>query len=353
MRVDRAKLEAFVERAFGDVGAAMTASLVVLGDRLGLYRALASNGPSTSVELAGATGTSERHVREWLRAQAAALYVDYDDASGRYGLSPEQAAVFADESGTACMLGGFQLAVAAGRAVDRLEDSFRSGSGLAWHEHDEGVPEGTARFFRPAYVTHLAGTWIPALRGVADRLRLGALVADVGCGRGVSTMLMARAFPASVFVGFDDHADSIDAATREAETSGLAGRCRFETRGAKDLPAADWDLVAFLDCLHDMGDPVGTLRRARRALADDGTVMVVEPRAGDSVEDNLTPVGRVYYAASTLVCTPASLAQDVGAALGAQAGEARLREVLASAGFAHVRKAAETRHHMVLEARKT
>ncbi len=353
MRVDRARLEAFVERAFGDVGAAMTASLVVLGDRLGLYRALASNGPSTSAELAALTGTSERHVREWLRAQAAAFYVDYDHASGRYGLSPEQAAVFADDSGTACMLGGFQLAVAAGRAVDRLEDSFRSGAGLGWHEHDRGVSEGTARFFRPAYATHLVGTWIPSLGGVAERLERGARVADVGCGHGVSTMLMARAFPASTFTGFDDHEPSIGAANRAAHAAGLAGRCRFEARGAKDFPLEGWDLVAFLDCLHDMGDPVGALRHARRALADGGTVMVVEPRAGDAVTDNLTPVGRVYYAASALVCTPASLAQEVGAALGAQAGESRLGEVFAAAGFGHVRKAAETRHHMVLEARTT
>jgi len=353
VRVDRSKLEAFVERAFADVGAALTAALVVLGDRLGLYRALALHGPSTSAELAERTGTSERHVREWLRAQAAAFYVDYDAASGRFGLTPEQQAVFADEAGTASMLGGFQLAIAAGRAVERLEGSFRSGEGLGWHEHDEGVSEGTARFFRPAYATHLVGTWIPALRGLAARMGDGLAVADVGCGRGVSTVLMARAFPASTFVGFDDHEASVEAANRTAESLGLSGRCRFEAHGAKGFPGKGFGLVSFLDCLHDMGDPVGALAHARSALADDGVVMVVEPMAGDAVEENLTPVGRVYYAASTLVCTPASLAQDVGAALGAQAGESRLREVLAAAGFGRVRKATETRHHMVLEARTT
>lgn len=352
MRVDRARLEALVERTFGDVGVSMSAALVVLGDRLGLYRALARHGPSTSTELAERTGTVERHVREWLRAQAAAAYVDYDAATGRFALSPEQEAVFADDSGMACMLGGFQLAVSAGRSVDRLEQSFRTGCGVGWHEHDAGVPEGTARFFRPAYATHLVAGWIPALDGVEARLRSGAKVADVGCGRGVSTMLLARSFPASTFFGFDDHAASIACADGTARSLGLASRCRFEAHGAKSFPGSGYDLVAFLDCLHDMGDPVGAMRHAHAALAEDGTAMIVEPLAGDSVEQNLTPVGRVYYAASTLVCTPASLAQEVGAALGAQAGWTRLRDVLAEAGFARVRKAAETRHHMVLEARK-
>jgi len=351
MAVDQTKLEQFVGKAVGDLGAALTAALIVIGDKLGLYKALAAGGPLTPAELAARSGTTERYVREWLNAQAAAGYVTYDAARARYHLSEEQAAALADEQSPAFVLGGFQAMTAAMKAEPKLTEAFRSGQGLGWHEHDPGLFQGTERFFRPGYNANLVNAWLPALEGVEAKLQRGARVADVGCGHGTSTVIMAKAFPASTFVGFDYHAASVERARQLAADAGVADRVTFETAAAKSYPGKGYDLVTFFDCLHDMGDPVGAASHVRTTLAGDGTWMVVEPFANDRVEENLNPVGRVFYSASTLICTPASLAQEVGLALGAQAGEARLREVIMQGGFRSVRRAAETPFNMVLEAR--
>jgi SAM-dependent methyltransferase len=341
-------VEAFVNKALGDVAGALTASLVVIGDKLGLYKGLA-DGPATTAELAARTGTTERYVREWLNAQAAAGYVTYDD--GRYTLPAAHAACLTDEESPACVLGAFQGMTAAGRANGKIAEGFKSGCGVGWHEHDPDLFVGVERFFRPGYNAHLVADWIPALDGVQQKLERGARVADVGCGHGASTIILAKAFPRSTFVGFDYHQPSVEAARERARRAGVADRVRFEVAAAKSFPGDGYDLVAFFDCLHDMGDPVGAARHVRESLAPDGTWLLVEPFAGDRVEENLTPVGRVYYGASTLVCTPASLAQEVGLALGAQAGEGRLREVLGAAGFTRVRRATATPFNLVLEAR--
>jgi SAM-dependent methyltransferase len=349
--MDENKLHAFVEKAMGDLGSALTASLVVIGDKLGLYRAMAGAGPLTSTELAARTGTVERCVREWLAAQAAAGYVTYDAATGRYALPAEHAIALSDETSPACVLGGFQGMTAAMRATNKVTDAFRTGTGVGWHEHDPELFLGTERFFRPGYTANLVDSWIPALEGVQKKLEAGARVADVGCGHGASTILMAAAFPRSSFVGYDYHAASVEQARERAEAAGVGDRVRFEVAGAKDYPGT-YDLVAFFDCLHDMGDPVGAARHVRSSLAADGTWMLVEPRAGDRVEENLHPLGRVFYSVSTLVCTQASLSQEVGTALGAQAGEARLRDVLGQAGFTRVRRATDTPFNIILEARR-
>jgi SAM-dependent methyltransferase len=351
MAVDDEKLHAFVNRALGDIAGALTAGLVVVGERLGLYRALAAGGPMTPAELAAETGTAERYVREWLAAQAASEYVTYDPATGRYALPPEQAVALTDDGSPFCVIGGFIGMTSALRAAPTLVERFRSGGGIGWHEHDAGLFEGTERFFRPGYGAFLVDAWIPALEGVEEKLRRGARVADVGCGHGASTIVMAQAFPRSTFVGVDFHGPSVEVARRRAAEAGVADRVTFERAAAKDFPGKGWDLVAFFDCLHDMGDPVGAARHVRESLAPDGTWLLVEPFAHDRVEDNLNPIGRIFYAASTFVCTPASLAQEVGLALGAQAGEKRLRDVLAQAGFSRVRRAAETPFNLVLEAR--
>lgn len=350
MPIDREKLAAFVERTLGDVGALLTAGLVVLGDRLGLYRAMADGVPVDAGELAARTGTTERYVREWLGAQAAAGYVEYDAATGRYRLPPEHALVLADDASPVCMLGGFQAMTAALKAEPRVRDAFRTGDGVGWGEHDPELFAGVERFFRPAYATHLVRSWIPALDGVAARLAAGARVADVGCGHGASSIIMARAYPRATVVGFDVHEPSLAAARARAADAGVGDRCRFERASAAAYPGT-YDLVTTFDCLHDMGDPVAAAAHVRGSLAPDGTWMLVEPFAGDRVEDNLTPVGRVYYGASTLVCTPASLAEPGRYGLGAQAGEARLREVLVAAGWTRVRRAAATRFNLVLEVR--
>jgi len=350
MAFDEAKMHEFVGKAMGDMGGALTASLVVIGDKLGLYRAMAGAGPLTPAELAKRTETSERCVREWLAAQAAAGYVEYDASTGRYTLPDEHAAALADEESPACVLGGFQGMTAATRAQAKVLEAFRTGKGVGWHEHDPELFLGTERFFRPGYNANLVSAWIPALDGVEDKLESGATVADVGCGHGASTIIMAKAFPRSKFVGFDYHPASVEAARERAARAGLSDRVRFEVASAKGYPGT-YDLVAFFDCLHDMGDPVGAAKHVRSTLASGGTWMIVEPFAHDHVEANLNPVGRVFYSVSTLVCTQASLAQEVGAALGAQAGEARLRGVLSEAGFGHVRRATETPFNMVLEAR--
>lgn len=350
--MDEAKLNALVNQAVGDFGSLLTGALVVLGDRLGLYHALAQAGsPLTSTELAERAGCAERYVREWLNGQSAAGYVTYA-GDGRYTLSEEQATVLTDETSPACVIGGFQVMLAATRAVDQLTDAFRTGDGLAWHEQHHDLFHGTERFFRPGYIANLTTSWIPALDGVEARLREGGKVADVGCGHGASTIILAQAYPNSTFVGFDYHEPSIQAARKAAAEAGVADRVSFDVASAKEYPGTGYDLVAFFDCLHDMGDPAGAAEHVRQSLASDGTWLIVEPYANDDVADNLTPVGRVFYSVSTLVCTPASLSQEVGAALGAQAGEARLREAVTAGGFTRFRRAAETPFNLVLEAKQ-
>jgi SAM-dependent methyltransferase len=341
-------IEEFAHKALGDVAGALTASLVVIGDKLGLYKAL-TKGAATPAELATRTGTTERYVREWLNAQAAAGYVTYE--GGRYSLPPAHAACLADEESPACVLGAFQGMTAAMRANGKVAEGFKTGCGVGWHEHDPELFIGTERFFRPGYNAHLISEWIPALDGVQEKLERGARVADVGCGLGASTIIMAKAFPKSTFVGFDYHAPSIEKARERAGAAGVGDRVTFEVASAKQFPGEKYDVVCFFDCLHDMGDPVGAARHVRETLAPDGTWLLVEPMAGDRVEDNLNPVGRLFYSVSTLVCTPASLAQEVGLALGAQAGEGRLRNVLEQAGFTRIRRATQTPFNLVLEAR--
>lgn len=348
--IDEAKLNEFVHRALGDLGSALTASLVVIGDKLGLYRAMAAAGPVTSAELAARTETTERSVREWLSAQAAAGYVEYDPVSQRYTLPAEHAIALTDETSPACVLGGFQGMTAAMRAAPKVTEAFRTGHGVGWHEHDPDLFIGTERFFRPGYNAHLVSEWIPALDGVQAKLEAGARVADVGCGHGASTIILAQAFPRSTFVGFDYHAASIEKANARAAEAGLSDRVRFERATAKDY-AGTYDLVACFDCLHDMGDPTGAAAHVRQSLQPAGTWLLVEPFAGDHVEDNLNPLGRLFYSASTLVCTQASLAQEVGTALGAQAGEARLREVVTAGGFTRFRRATQTPFNLVFEVR--
>ena len=348
--LDEQKLMEFVFRAVDEVGATLNAALVVMGDKLGLYRALAEAGPLTA-GLAARTDTAERYVREWLHAQAAGGYVEYDAASGRYALAAEQAVALTDESSAAYLPGFFQLAV--GSVIDspRIADAARAGEGFGRHEHVHDVHEGCERFFRPGYNAHLVASWPPALEGVVEKLDRGARVADVGCGHGASTLVMAQAFPRSTFVGSDYHAGSIDTARERAREAGVADRVVFEAVPASGHPGGDYDLVTMFDCLHDMGDPVGSARRVRELLAADGTWLIVEPAAGDRVEENFNPVGRAYYGFSTLLCTPASLSQEVGLALGAQAGEARIREVVEAAGFTNFRRVAETPFNLVFEAR--
>jgi 2-polyprenyl-3-methyl-5-hydroxy-6-metoxy-1,4-benzoquinol methylase len=347
--IDETKLGALVEQAVGDFGSTLNAALVVVGDRLGLFEGLVEGGPQTPTELAERTGTVERNVLEWLNAQAAAGYVTYGD--GRYSLSPEQAEALTNPDSPAFVLGGFQAMSAAARSIDTLTDRFRTGTGMAWHEHHDDLFHGTERFFRPGYNANLVQAWLPALDGVEAKLDSGARVADVGCGHGASTIIMARAFPKSTFVGFDYHEESIVAARKAASEAGVSDRVGFEVASAKELGGQDYDLICYFDCLHDMGDPVGALVHARERLAADGTILLVEPRAGDDVTENLNPVGRVFYAASTLICTPASQSQEVGLALGAQAGPARLGEVADAAGFGRFRVAAETPFNLVLEVR--
>jgi SAM-dependent methyltransferase len=346
-----AEVMEFVHKAFGDIGATLTASLVVIGDKLGLYRALATNGSLTPAQLAARTGTAERYVREWCAAQAAAGYLTYDPTGGRYTLPPAHAVALTDEESPACVLGGFQGMTAATRAMPKIMDRFLTGGGLGWHEHDPNLFEGVERFFRPGYNAHLVNEWIPALDGVREKLERGARVADIGCGHGASTIIMAKAFPKSQFIGFDYHEASIESARVRAQRAGVSDRVTFETAAAKEFPGRGYDLVCFFDCLHDMGDPVGAARHVRETLAPDGTWLLVEPFAHDNVEDNLNPIGRVFYSVSTLVCTPGSLSQEVGLALGAQAGEGRLRDVLTKAGFTRIRRATETPFNLVLEAK--
>jgi ubiquinone/menaquinone biosynthesis C-methylase UbiE len=348
MTLDMQKLEPLLGKMVTELGAAATGALVIVGDKLGLYKALADHGPLTSAGLAEITSTSERYVREWLATQAASGYIGYDAATSKFFLSPEQAAVFADEESPVFMAGGFSSLAAVYADEPKLTEAFKSGRGIGWGEHCNCLFCGTERFFKPGYKAHLVDEWLPALDGVVARLSRGARVADVGCGHGASTLIMADAFPESRFVGFDFHDKSI-AAARKAQ--GERRNVRFEVARAQELPGDGYDLVTIFDALHDMGDPVGAAREIRRTLAPDGTLMIVDPLAGDTLRDNLNPVGRIYYAFSTSICVPASLGQEVGTALGAQAGEARLREVLSAGGFKEIRRAVSTPFNMVLEAR--
>jgi 2-polyprenyl-3-methyl-5-hydroxy-6-metoxy-1,4-benzoquinol methylase len=352
VEIDGDKLMQFVFRAVDEVGATLNSALVVMGDRLGLYRALAGSGGLSPTELAQRTGTAERYVREWLNAQAAGGFVAYDPDSGRYTLPPEQAVALTDPDSPAYLPGLFEIAVGSVLDSQKITDAARTGDGFGWHEHVHDVHEGCERFFRPSYNAHLIAEWLPALEGVVEKLERGGRVADIGCGHGASTILMAQAFPNSTFVGSDYHEGSIETARGRAEDAGVTDRVTFTTASAAGYDGGDYDLVTMFDCLHDMGDPVGAARHVRGSLKPDGTWMIVEPHAGDRVEDNLNPVGRAYYGFSTLLCTPASLSQEVGLALGAQAGEARIRDVVQGGGLTRFRRAAETPFHMVFEARQ-
>jgi SAM-dependent methyltransferase len=348
--LDMDKLNAFVGQFVGDLGAAVHAGMVVIGEKLGLYKALAA-GPLSSAELAAKTKTDERYVREWLGSQAAGGYVSYDAKTNKFSLTPEQAFTLANEDSPAYLPGAFELALGSLGAVRRITDSFRTGAGMGWHEHDDSVFHGCEKFFRPGYAANLVTSWIPALQGVKEKLQAGGRVADVGCGKGASTVLLAKAFPKSRFFGFDYHDKSVEGARESAKREGVADRVTFEVAKAKEYPGKDYDFVAVFDCLHDMGDPVGAAKHVLQSLAKDGTWMIVEPFANDDLKNNLNPVGRVYYGFSTLLCTPSSRSQEVGLCLGAQAGEARIREVVTSAGFTQFRRATETPFNIVYEAK--
>ena len=347
---DMDKLNAFLGRFVTDLGAAVHTGMVVIGENLGLYKALAE-GPMSSAELAKKTGTDERYLREWLASQAAGGYITYDEKTKKFSLDTEQAFTLANEDSPAYLPGAFELALASLAAVPRITECFRTGAGMGWGEHVDGVFHGCEKFFRPGYAANLVSAWIPALNGVKEKLEAGAKVADIGCGKGASTRLMAKAFPKSQFVGFDYHDKSIEGARESARREGLSDRVTFTVSKAKDFPGKDYDFITVFDCLHDMGDPVGAAKHVRQSLAKDGTWMIVEPFANDQMKDNMNPVGRVYYGFSTLLCTPCSRSQEVGLCLGAQAGEERIREVITSAGFSRFRRVTETPFNIVYEAR--
>lgn len=350
MPIDQAKLEKFMEKAVSDLGAAASAALVVIGDKLGLYRALATSEPLTPGELAKKTDTTERYVREWLANQAAGGYITYDSKNGRYFLTEEQAFTLAKEDSPVFLPGAYQILASMIKDEPKITRAFVSGEGVDWGDHDPGLFEGTERFFRPNYIGNLTTNWIPALEGVEEKLNQGARIADIGCGHGASTILMAKTYPNSTFVGFDYHKPSVEWAKKEAVKAGLERNITFEVASSTNFPGKGYDLVSFFDCLHDMGDPVGAASHVRQSLKNDGTLLLVEPFAHDKLEDNLNPVGRIFYAASTLVCVPASLAHN-GPALGAQSGESRLREVVMAGGFTRFRRATQTPFNLVLEAR--
>jgi ubiquinone/menaquinone biosynthesis C-methylase UbiE len=348
--LDQDKLMDFLHRFVGDLGATMAAGNVLVGDRLGLYRALAQR-PMLPHELAGQTGTATRYVDEWLRGQAAGGYVEYQPQTGTYSMTPEQAFALTDPDGPVYAPGAFQLALGTLRSEPRVTEAFRTGAGVGWHEHDDEVFAGCERFFRPGYAANLVTSWLPALAGVEAKLRRGARVADIGCGHGASTVLMARAYPESTFAGSDYHEGSVGQARKRAADAGLDGQVTFEAASAQDFAGGPFDLVTSFDCLHDMGDPLGAARHIREMLAPDGTWMVVEPFAGDSVADNLNPVGRVYYSFSTFLCVPSALSQEGGYSLGAQAGEESIGRLVRDAGFTAFRRVAQTPFNIVYEAR--
>jgi len=349
--IDEARVEAFLEQIVVETGAAMNAALVRIGDELGLYRAMADGRPATAAAVARATGTHERYVREWLNAQAAGGFVEYDPAADSYRLPAEHALVLADETSPYASAGLYQAVTAAIRAEDRIADAFRTGEGLGWGEHHHGLFHGVERLFGTTYRHALVDEWIPALDGVHEKLLAGGTIADVGCGHGLSAVLIARAYPAARITGIDVHEPSIETARRRAAEAGVADRVRFEvaTADAYPVPEGGYDVVALFDALHDLGDPVAAARHARAAVAEGGTLLVVEPLAGDRIEDTLHPLGRLDYGFSTLVCTPGSLAQEGRMGLGTQAGEARLAAVIRQGGFSSVRRVAETPTNMVLE----
>ena len=348
---DEAKLNEFMGKAVTDMGAAMHAVLILIGDRLGLYKAMGDSTPVNPAELAAKTGTNERYIREWLNANAAGGYVTYDSATKKYTLPPEQAFALAVEDSPAFLPGAFQIISSCFQDSPKIEEAFRTGHGVGWHEHHHDLFHGTERFFRPNYASNLITSWIPSLAEVEAMLKRGAKVADVGCGHGSSTILMAKAYPNSKFYGFDYHSGSIEYAREVAEREGVADRINFEVASAKAFPGTGFDFICFFDCLHDMGDPEGAARHVRSALSAEGTWMIVEPFAHDLPEQNHNPIGRIFYSASTMICTPASRAQEVGLALGAQAGEARIREVVTAGGFTRFRRATETPFNLVFEAR--
>jgi SAM-dependent methyltransferase len=347
---DMDKLQVFLGQFVNDLGASVHTGMVVIGENLGLYKALAT-GPMTSSELAAKTKTDERYLREWLASQAAGGYITYEEKTNKFSLNEEQAFTLANEDSPAYLPGAFELALASLAAVPRITECFRTGAGMGWGEHVEGVFHGCEKFFRPGYAANLVSAWIPALDGVKEKLEAGATVADIGCGKGASTRLMAKAYPRSHFFGFDYHDKSIEGARESADREGLGKRVTFELAKAKDFPGKDYDFVTVFDCLHDMGDPLGAAKHVRETIAKDGTWMIVEPFANDSMKDNLNPLGRAYYGFSTLLCTPCSRSQEVGMCLGAQAGEARIREIVKQAGFTRFRRATETPFNIVYEAR--
>ena len=351
MSINEEKLNDLLGRFLNDFGATFHAAMAVIGDKLGLYKTLAEAGPVTSQELAKRTGTAERYVREWLASQAAGGYASYDSQTQRFFLTEEQAFALTDENGPVFLPGAFQLALSTVRSEPRIATAFKTGEGVGWHEHDSGLFGGTERFFRPGYAANLVGSWIPAFDGLEEKLKAGAKVADVGCGHGASTILMAQAFPKSTFVGFDYHQSSIETARIKAKQAGVSDRVTFQVAKAKDYPGNDYDLVAFFDSLHDMGDPIGAANHVLSTLKMDGAWMIVEPFANDKLEENLNPIGRIFYSASTMLCTPASRSQEVGLGLGAQAGETRIRDVVMTGGFKRFRRATETPFNLVFEAR--
>lgn len=349
--LDEQRLEALAGQAITDIGAALNGALVMIGDHLGLWKAMADGEPTNPTMLAERVGVPAAYLHEWMAAQAASGYLEYDDAADMFTLSPEQAMVFADANSPAYMVGGYHIVSSVYRDYPRIAKAMTEGHGFGWHEHDPELFMGTEQFFRPGYRTSLTADWVPALDGMEEKLRTGAKVADIGCGHGTSTTLLAREYPASTVHGFDYHESSIQRAMQAADEAGVSANTEFAIAKAKDFPGTDYDLICFFDCLHDMGDPLGALEHARRALADDGAVMLVEPFAQDRLADNMNPVGRVFYAASTVICTPSSLSQEVATGLGAQAGEARLHEIATAAGFTRFRRATETPVNLILELR--
>ena len=349
--INEDKMHQFLGKVVGDFGASLSSSLAYIGQKLGLYKTLAANGPLTAAELAEKTNTNERYVREWLVNQASGGYVEYDAANGRYSLTPEQAVALTEEQSPFYVGGGFFVVKAMTQAVERIESYFREGGGMLWGEHHPDLFIGTERFFRPGYTAHLVSTWIPSLAGVEEKLKAGAKVADVGCGHGASTIIMAKAYPNSEFWAFDNHEASVEYAKRAVQDAGVGDRVHVEVANAQTIPDNQYDLVAFFDCLHDMGDPVGACRRAAEVLKADGTALIVEPMAGNNVEENFNPIGRTFAGASTLCCTSNSLAQN-GPALGAVASEDALREVVLAGGFKTFRRATETPFNRIFEARK-
>jgi 2-polyprenyl-3-methyl-5-hydroxy-6-metoxy-1,4-benzoquinol methylase len=341
----------FLGKVVGDFGAALSSSLAYIGQKLGLYKALATAGSTTPAELAAQTSTAERYIREWLINQAASGYVEYDEQTGRYSLAPEQALALTDESSPFYVGGGFYVVKAMTNAVTRIEDAFKNGGGMLWGEHDPDLFVGTERFFRPGYATHLIASWIPALTGIEEKLKAGGKVADIGCGHGSSTIIMAQAYPKSRVWGFDNHPKSIETATERAKEAGVSDRVTFAVSNASEVPNEQYDMVAFFDCLHDMGDPLSACKRAAEVLAVDGSALIVEPMAGNTVEENFNIIGRVFSGASTLCCTSISLALN-GLALGAVAPESAIRNIILAGGFTEFRRATETPFNRIFEARR-